>query len=51
MNIINATEQYVFKNDGNGSFYIMYILLCRGEETSSFTLLGSLAGALEIQTM
>ena len=32
MNITNAIEQYILKNGGNGSFYIMYILLCRGEE-------------------
>ena len=36
MNIINATEQCILKNGGNGLFYIMYILLCRGEENSSF---------------
>ena len=33
MNITNAIEQYILKNGGNGSFYIMYILWCRGEES------------------
>ena len=35
MNITNAIEQYILKNGGNGSFYIMYTLLCRGEGNSS----------------